>query len=432
MEPQFRFCTSADGTRIAYATYGSGPALLYANTPVVSMDAQFTLPEARAFFDALAARAMVVIFDRRGSGASAREADDLSLEAEALDIAAVADAAELRDFTLFADIAAPMCARYAVQHQERVRRVIFWCPFIGVGGDWDKKRAAYFREDWTYARRLWAGRIYPQGPVSLQRAFSKVVKNTLSADMVARRFELPAVDLAELLPAVTAPALVLQRAGPLPRQIAIHAARLLPNSELRFVAGDATTPFPEHEPIVEAITEFMGADLQHAAPSGTAIILFADIADSTALTERLGDAAFRAKARELDERLRAAVAEAGGSAIEGKLLGDGVLATFGGARDALACAIGCRRHAAEAGLSLHLGLHLGLHAGDVIREDDNVFGGAVNIAARIAAECPPGQVLVSGTVRDLARTSAGVSFEDAGEHTLKGVSEPVRVWAVRA
>lgn len=58
-------------------------------------------------------------------------------------------------------------------------------------------------------------------------------------------------------------------------------------------------------------------------------------------------------------------------------------------------------------------------------------GGAVNIAARIAAESAPGEVWVSQTVRDLARTSAGVSFEDCGERELKGVGEPVRVWRVR-
>jgi adenylate cyclase len=71
-----------------------------------------------------------------------------------------------------------------------------------------------------------------------------------------------------------------------------------------------------------------------------------------------------------------------------------------------------------------------LHAGDVIREENNVFGGAVNVAARISGLSAPGEVLVSQTVRDLARTSGGVSFEDRGEQALKGVGEPVRVWAV--
>jgi adenylate cyclase len=68
----------------------------------------------------------------------------------------------------------------------------------------------------------------------------------------------------------------------------------------------------------------------------------------------------------------------------------------------------------------------------VIREGDNIYGGAVNIASRICGLCAPGEILVSATVRELARTSAGVTFEDRGEHALKGIADPVRVFAVRS
>jgi class 3 adenylate cyclase len=161
-------------------------------------------------------------------------------------------------------------------------------------------------------------------------------------------------------------------------------------------------------------------------PSGTAIILFADIAGSTALTEHLGDAAFRAKARDLDAALRTIIRDHTGTPIEGKLLGDGVLATFTSARQAIEAALACGSAGSHAGLPLHLGLH----AGDVIREDNNVYGGAVNIASRISGLSAPGELLVSDTVRSLARTSAGVMFADRGEHSMKGVGEAVRVWAV--
>lgn len=100
-----------------------------------------------------------------------------------------------------------------------------------------------------------------------------------------------------------------------------------------------------------------------------------------------------------------------------------MLATFGAAREAIACAQACHVQGNHVGLPLHVGIH----AGDVIREEGNVFGGAVNIASRVAGEAAAGETLVSGTVRELARTSAGVSFEDRGERDLKGVSEPVRV-----
>jgi class 3 adenylate cyclase len=182
---------------------------------------------------------------------------------------------------------------------------------------------------------------------------------------------------------------------------------------------------------VRLIDSFLGTGARSTPaaglPSGTAIILFADIVASTALTERMGDAAFRAKARDLDTALRAVIAEAGGTTIDAKTLGDGVLATFPAASQAIAAALAC----GAAGEAQGLPLHLGLHAGDVIREANNVYGGAVNIAARISALSAPGEVLVSRTVADLARTSASVTFEDRGEHALKGVADPQRVFAVR-
>ena len=166
-------------------------------------------------------------------------------------------------------------------------------------------------------------------------------------------------------------------------------------------------------------------------PSGMTAILFIDVVDSTPLTERLGDAVFRAKARELNASLRKVIAESGGSPVEGPTLGDGVLAVFTSAHQAIEAALACGRSGDDAGLPLHLGLH----AGDVTREKDpdgrdNVYGGAVNIASRISGLSAPGEVLVSETVRSLARTSAGVRFEDRGEQALKGVGERVRVWAV--
>jgi class 3 adenylate cyclase len=160
------------------------------------------------------------------------------------------------------------------------------------------------------------------------------------------------------------------------------------------------------------------------APGATAIVLFTDIADSTALTERMGDAAFRRASRTADDRVRSVIRTHGGSPVEGKVLGDGVMGVFSSAAQAINAARDCVE------LGDELPMHIGLHAGDVIREADNVYGGAVNIASRICALCVPGEVLVSATIRELARTSAGVTFEDRGEHALKGIEDPVRVYAV--
>jgi class 3 adenylate cyclase len=155
--------------------------------------------------------------------------------------------------------------------------------------------------------------------------------------------------------------------------------------------------------------------------------LFTDIADSTALTERMGDSAFRAAARSLDAAMRKAMTLAGGSAVEGKVLGDGVMGVFVSASAAIEAARAC----AELSAKSELRLHVGLHAGDVIHEGGNVYGGAVNIASRVCGLSAPGEILVTGTVRELARTSTGVVFEDRGEFELKGIGDAVRVYAVK-
>ena len=182
----------------------------------------------------------------------------------------------------------------------------------------------------------------------------------------------------------------------------IEAAQVDPSLD-----GEASTPPPP------------------AAASGMKAILFTDIADSTALTERMGDAAFREASRALDEGVRAAIRDAGGTPVEGKVLGDGVMGVFTSAADGISAARAC------AALAGDLRLHIGLHAGDAIDEGGNVYGGAVNIAARVCALSAPGGILVSSTMRELARTSTDASFEDCGEHQLKGIEDAVRVFAVR-
>lgn len=429
MEPQFRYCKSADDVRLAYMTYGTGPPLLYVRVFWAGAAAELVAPDARHYYDALAARMTLVTFDRRGAGESARDVEDLSPGAEARDIEAVANAAGLKTFSIFADgdgLAA--AAQYTTEHQERVERFVVWPG--GIPKRQDEAWVQMVRENWSYARRVWAGIVYPDGPVAMQRDFSQRTKNAVSSEMAARRFEAwGQVDLAALVAAVTTPTLVLAREQPLAaRQSAMSLARLFPVAEVRFVAGAGPAPIPMHEPIVEAIEQFVGLHTELRTSAGaTAIVLFADIVDSTGLTERMGDAAFRAKARDLDEELRRIIAEAGGTTIDAKTLGDGVLATFPAASQAIDAALRCGIAGAEGGLPLHLGLH----AGDVIREEGNVFGGAVNIAARISALSAPGEVLVSDIVRGLARTSAGVTFEDRGEYTLKGVGDAVRVYAVK-
>jgi class 3 adenylate cyclase len=157
------------------------------------------------------------------------------------------------------------------------------------------------------------------------------------------------------------------------------------------------------------------------------VILFTDIVDSTALTERLGDATYLSKAGEFERAVRRAVRESSGEDIEGVTLGDGVVAVFSSGTSAIQCAIRAHECARAAGFRLHVGIH----AGDVLRIGSAVHGGAVNIAARVCDAAPPGETLVSDTVRSLARSSTSVQFVDRGLHQFKGVSDPHQVFAVQ-
>ena len=67
-----------------------------------------------------------------------------------------------------------------------------------------------------------------------------------------------------------------------------------------------------------------------------------------------------------------------------------------------------------------------------MKEDNNIFGGAVNLAARIASSSNPSEILVSDTIRNLAKTSTDVSFNPKGEYTLKGISEPHQLYGITA
>jgi class 3 adenylate cyclase len=247
-------------------------------------------------------------------------------------------------------------------------------------------------------------------------------------------------DAAAYLPNASCPTLVVS-GGENSKHARAYAAAIPGARFLHVEVGQASSTAAILSSRNPAIEEFLREGAADARPTPTlervrtmgvharsaAVILFTDIVDSTSLTERMGDTAFREASRALDTGLRTAIRDAGGSAVDGKLLGDGVLATFPSAAQAIA---GARRCLALSAAS-ELGLHIGLHAGDVIREENNVFGGAVNIAARICALSAPGEILVSDVVRGMARSSAGVQFTDRGEQEMKGVGEPVRVYEVR-
>jgi class 3 adenylate cyclase len=154
-----------------------------------------------------------------------------------------------------------------------------------------------------------------------------------------------------------------------------------------------------------------------------ATLVFTDIVSSTAHAERLGDARWRALLEEHRAVIRAEIARFNG--IEVETIGDGFFFRF----DSPARVLECAGSARDAVRRLGIELRAGIHAGECELQSGKLAGVAVHIAARVQAVATAGEVLVSGTVRDLTAGS-GVRFADRGEHTLKGIPGTWRLYAL--
>ncbi|HEX3808420.1 MAG TPA: adenylate/guanylate cyclase domain-containing protein [Rhizomicrobium sp.] len=113
-----------------------------------------------------------------------------------------------------------------------------------------------------------------------------------------------------------------------------------------------------------------------------------------------------------------------------KLMGDGALAEFSSVIAAVTCALAIQEATAAAG-DVSIRYRIGINLGEVIVEGDDIYGEGVNVAARLQALAPVGGVAVSGVVRDQVHGKAPVLFEDMGEHTVKNIERPVRVYSAR-
>lgn len=158
--------------------------------------------------------------------------------------------------------------------------------------------------------------------------------------------------------------------------------------------------------------------------------LFTDVVGSSDITERIGDERWLDILRAHNAIVRAELTAHQASWF--KSLGDGFMAAFPSATDALNCAISVRRDFAEYN-DEHprepLSVKFGLHTGTAIREADDFYGRAVNTAARIAGHANGGEILVSSRLKEAAE-GGDFSYDEEREVKLRGVLEPVRVWAV--
>lgn len=202
----------------------------------------------------------------------------------------------------------------------------------------------------------------------------------------------------------------------------------MPNARVVELPGDEHAPFVgDTERVLRELRHFVSSIREEEAEFDRvlATVLFTDLVASTERAAALGDRAWRDLVEPHHAAIRGQLARYRGTEVDSA--GDGFFATF----DGPARAVRCARAIIDAVQPLGLEVRAGIHTGEVETINGKVGGLAVNIGARVAARAEPREVLVSSTVKDLTAGS-GLIFEDAGEHELKGIPEPWRLYRVVA
>ena len=478
MEPRIQYAQTKDGVSIAYWMLGEGAPIVHTILGQFGhMQMEWENPEFRRWYERLAEKRMVVRYDPRGSGLSEREVSDFSLDAQLLDLEAVVDRLGLDRFALFAYyLAGPVAISYATRHPERLSHLLLWCSWARAADAYDSPQAqsmiALREQDWTTYTETVAHVTLGWSAGEPARQYAAYIRESVTREtMLAVASAATGFDVTSQLSEVKVPTLVLHRRKvPLPEEdIARGLASRIPDARLAVMEGKSLAPWLEDvEAALSAIDEFLGEGERADAKAGPVetgafrTILFTDVEGSTALTDRLGDAKARELLREHERMVREALKAHGGSEV--KALGDGFMTSFSSATMALECAIAMQRAFEErnASLSAHpealegraepgppahgstgspradrdagaslepLRVRIGLNAGEPIAEDDDLFGTAVNLAARIAAKAEGGEILASEAVRQIV-AGKKFPFSDRGETALRGFEDRVHIYQV--
>jgi class 3 adenylate cyclase len=225
------------------------------------------------------------------------------------------------------------------------------------------------------------------------------------------------IDVRQVAPAINVPALIVHATGDKVCHVenGRFLSKTIPRARYVELPGDDHVLWFAPDDTLAEIREFLTGQRETATPDRVlATVLFADLAGSTARASELGDRRSPDLLEQHHAAVRRELGRFGGHEVD--TAGDGFFATF----DGPARAIRCARSIVEAVRPLGLEVRAGLHTGEVELLDGKVAGIAVNIGARIAARAAAGEVLVSGTGRELVAGS-GIEFADRGVAELKGV-----------
>jgi class 3 adenylate cyclase len=439
---RFQFATSPDGVRIALSTLGEGPAVIMIPFWFSYMPIERQLPPARAFFDSVFPGRLHVYYDKRGVGLSDRNPADFSLDALVSDLESVADSLGLSEFVLWGPGDGGCVAiAYGARHPERVSHLVLYGAYRSLEGVAPLLEAlvALIDVEWDLATQAIAELANPGVDLEARSAIAAIIKSaTSSEDAVRMLRHAVAFDVTPFLGQIQAPTLVMHRRADrvVPFEAGRELAALIPTARFVPLDGDCHTfVLGDAAPIVDAVTAFLPvveARGEQPLPPATGLvtILFTDMEGSTTLTQCLGDAAAQEILRVHNQIIRDCLETHGGSII--KFTGDGFMASFSSASASVECAIAIQRAFAEHNArhpEAPILVRIGLNAGEPIAEEEDLFGTAVQVAARICARAQPGHILTADVVRQLAE-GKGFRFAERRKALLKGFKEPHHLYEV--
>jgi pimeloyl-ACP methyl ester carboxylesterase/class 3 adenylate cyclase len=438
--PEIRYAKSGD-VHIAYQIFGQGPENIVIIPGFIShIEHVWDSPDQSRWLNYLAARARVVLFDKRGTGLSDRLGQLPNLDQRMDDARAVIDAVRIsRAAIMGVSEGGSLAALFAASYPQRCSALILYGAFARFS-DWFPTEQKfngflnYVETDWGTGKSIGGFAPSKKGDTEFQRWWGRFERLGGSPSAVINLMRLNSeINIENILQSIPVPTLVLHRTQD--PTVSIQAGRFLashiPNAKLVELDG------PDHIywlgdnalQIADIILEFLTKPGMEArdtveAQRMLATILFTDIVDSTSQARELGDSEWRKLLLAHDATVRREIARFRGSEV--KSTGDGFLVLFDGPARAIHCALAIIEGVGPLGIQVRAGLH----TGEIERTRTDVHGIAVHIAARVMDTASTGDVLISRTVRDLVAGS-GITFDDAGEYSLKGIEEKWRLYKVR-
>jgi pimeloyl-ACP methyl ester carboxylesterase/class 3 adenylate cyclase len=446
MTPEIQYARNAD-VAIAFTVVGQGPVDVAYLSSFSNLEAIWENQDYARFLRSLASFARLIVVDKRGTGISDRvsPSDLPPLEDLVDDLTAVLDAVGSERVVPFGvSDSGALSAMYASTRPDRTAGLILHgatargrqdadYPWQWSEEEWQEYLATILTRWGTPEYALESLAQYNPSLADDERAcvwWGRFQRLSASPGAIYAMDNLMReMDIRQLLPAISVPTLILHREDD--RIEDVGSGRYLAEqiAGSRYVELPGGDHFPwagDQDAVIDQIRPFLGEvqeEHEESFDRVLATIMFTDMVDSTAQAATLGDRRWRELQERHDGLVRAQLARYRGREMD--TAGDGFFALFDGPARAVRCASAI----CTSMRSLGVEVRAGLHTGEIQSSENGASGIAVAIGARVGALAGAGEVLVSSTVKDLV-VGSGLEFEERGLHTLKGVPDEWRLFAV--